>query len=103
MVDIHSRECQANGDLGTLTINDMNQFVIALSQGILDNADSLTKVSQISWSDPNNQEQNQTEIAKLLTGSADPTKPAAGSFMDVAFTWFNDGHYVGREQVCGYI
>ncbi|MBH8623049.1 lipoprotein [Spiroplasma sp. hyd1] len=81
----------ANGDLGTLTINDMNQFVIALSQGILDNADSLTKVSQISWSDPNNQEQNQTEIAKLLTGSADPTKPAAGSFMDVAFTWFNDG------------
>lgn len=81
---------KSNGGLGTLSINDINKFIVALSQGILNNADALTKVEQISWSDPNNQEQNQTEIAKLLTGSDDPTKPAAGSFMDVAFTWFND-------------
>ncbi len=81
----------ANGGLVTLTINDMNQFVIALSQGILNSADALRKVSQISWSYQNNQEQNQTEIAKLLTGSEDPSKPASGSFMDTALTWFNDG------------
>ncbi|WHQ37442.1 lipoprotein [Spiroplasma sp. SV19] len=80
----------AIGGLGTLTINDMNKFVVSLSQGILDNKEALTKASQIPWSDPKKQEQNQTEIAKLLTGSEDPTKPAPGSFMDVVFTWFND-------------
>ncbi|WP_338989668.1 hypothetical protein [Spiroplasma endosymbiont of Seladonia tumulorum] len=76
--------------LGTLSVNDINRFVVALSKGILQSSNALTEVSKLPWSEASDQEQNQTKIAQLLTGSDDPSTPAKSSFMDLAFTWFND-------------
>ncbi|MFX4056929.1 MAG: hypothetical protein EHV01_001125 [Spiroplasma sp. hy2] len=81
---------KSEGGLGTLSVNDINRFVVALSKGILQSANALTEVSKLPWSEASDQEQNQTKIAQLLTGSDDPSTPAKGLFMDLAFTWFND-------------
>lgn len=81
---------KSEGGLGTLSVNDINRFVVALSKGILQSANALTEVSKLPWSEATDQEQNQTKITQLLTGSDDPSTPTKDSFMDLAFTWFND-------------
>ncbi|APE75352.1 hypothetical protein [Spiroplasma citri] len=81
---------KSEGGLGTLSVNDINRFAVALSKGILQSANALTEVSKLPWSEATDQEQNQTKITQLLTGSDDPSTPTKDSFMDLAFTWFND-------------